>query len=184
MGGNRTGRWAWVAVLAVCGAHASREVAPPGRDSLSAPDARAEARQLPPGAPRHAAVAGPEAEEGLAPVPVESGKLYCARGWIRWRGGGWPTVTLERLGVGGRRALHTLFGRPGYPDGQGGTVTAVRPEEKGWRWYRKEVVMPAGVTAARLASALLPTEGKAGAPQVMFDGWALAEGPCPSAPTR
>jgi hypothetical protein len=115
-------------------------------------------------------------------IQVASGQLYCVGGWIRWVGGGWPSIGLERYAPDGAAGASWLISRPGYPDGLGGQVVPVVPKTRDWRWYAREVVMPPRTVAVRLKDGMLEGEGKAGQTLGYFDDLALTEGPCPARP--
>jgi hypothetical protein len=115
-------------------------------------------------------------------IQVVGGQLYCVRGWIRWVGGGWPAVRVQRYGYSNTLGANWVIGRPGYSDGLGGTVTPVKPDSQGWRWYAKEIELPHSTVAVRLESQVIGGESKAGEAVSYFDELGLTEGPCPRAP--
>ncbi len=137
-------------------------------------------------APSHPAVQRIQRSDGGAYrsplIKVTAGQLYCVRGWIRWVGGGWPTVRLQRYSYTKALGANSVIGRPGYGDGLGGTVTPVRPESTEWRWYAKEVELPHSTVAVRLETQVTG-ESKAGEAVSYFDEIGITEGPCPQTPS-
>jgi len=116
-------------------------------------------------------------------IPVVPGQTYCFSLWIRWEGGCWPFLGIDRYNAAGTNlGENWLIGQPGYPDGFGGTVTPVPATASGWNLYFKTITIPAGVTQVRLKNEMFSGATKGGATLGFFDNIGFTNGSCTTAP--
>jgi hypothetical protein len=116
-------------------------------------------------------------------IPVVPGQTYCFSLWIRWEGGCWPFLGIDRYNAAGTNlGENWLIGQPGYPDGFGGTVTPVPATASGWNLYFKTITIPAGVTQVRLKNEMFVGASKGGATLGFFDNIGFTNGSCTTSP--
>jgi len=117
----------------------------------------------------------------IAPTPVVGGRTYCLSSWVRGTPGAVPYVGFIRSNSAGLGSIYEQFwglGGCGDSDYLGGTITPMVSDNT-WRWYPKQMVMPAGWTHVLLRLQLFA--GPAGS-AADFDQVQLVEGPCPADP--
>jgi hypothetical protein len=117
----------------------------------------------------------------IAPVPVVGGQTYCLSAWVRGTPGAVPYVGFHRSNAAGVGSIYEQFwglGGCGDSDYQGGVITPMVSDNT-WRWYPKQMVMPAGWTHVLLRLQLF--SGPVGS-AADFDQVQLVEGPCPADP--
>ncbi len=115
------------------------------------------------------------------PTPVVAGRTYCLSSWVRGTTGAVPYVGFIRSNAAGQSFFFEQFwglGGCGDSDYLGGTITPMVSDNT-WRWYPKQMVMPAGWTHVYLRFQLF--QGPAGS-SADFDQIQLVEGPCPADP--
>ncbi len=117
----------------------------------------------------------------IAPTPVVGGRTYCLSSWIRGTPGAVPYIGFIRSNSAGNGSIYEQFwglGGCGDSDYLGGIATPLVSDNT-WRWYPKQMVMPAGWTHVLLRLQLFA--GPAGS-AADFDQVQLVEGPCPADP--
>ncbi|MGA7743968.1 MAG: hypothetical protein WCE40_19235, partial [Polyangia bacterium] len=104
---------------------------------------------------------------------VTAGNTYCVSANIRWVGGSIPFVGIDTTGTW----VDWLMGAA-YTDSLFGPTTLVSATVSGWQSLSRQIVMPAGVTQARLSIELWGGQTKAGADEAYFDNVNIAAGSC------
>jgi hypothetical protein len=115
------------------------------------------------------------------PTPVVGGRTYCLSAWVRGTPGAVPYVGFHRSNAAGQPSIYEQFwGLGGCGDGDylGGAIMPMVSDNT-WRWYPKQMVMPAAWTHVFLRFQLF--QGPAGS-SADFDQIQLVEGPCPADP--
>jgi hypothetical protein len=106
---------------------------------------------------------------------VTGGNTYCVSANIRWVGGSAPFVGIDTTGT----FVNWLIGAP-YTDSVFGATTVVSATASGWQSLSRQIVMPAGITQARLSIELWNGEMKAGTDEAYFDNINITAGSCPA----
>jgi len=104
---------------------------------------------------------------------VTGGNTYCVSANIRWVGGGIPFVGIDTTGTW----VDWLMGAE-YTDPLFGATTLVSATVSGWQSLSRQIVIPVGVTQARLSVELWGGQTKAGADEAYFDNVHIAAGGC------